>query len=242
MYVLRKDVKMLKDVIHKVEISKRKASSVPEEDRNFVYVENGQAMTDSRSIADKFGKRHADILRSIKTLECSAEFTERNFALSEYMDKSGRKNPYYKVTRDGFVFLITGFTGREAARFKEDYIAAFNQMEVQLQGLLASAQSNPLVISEVAFTQMKERVKEVEQQLNHVTKEITLITCEQKMLHAAIRRRVILMANQPSQRPGVFRQLYLLIYAEFEVTSYRDIRKGDLERALQYVECWRPLA
>lgn len=214
-----------------------------DEDGHFVYVENGQAMTDSRSIADKFGKRHADILRSIKTLECSPEFTERNFALSEYSDRSGRKNPYYKVTRDGFVFLITGFTGREAARFKEDYIAAFNQMENQLQqqGRFASAPPNPLLISEAIFTQMKERVQEVEQRLGDVVKEVTLKTVEQKKLHAAIGRRVILLANQASRRPGFYRQLYRAIYAEFEVASYRDIRKEDLEKALQYVEGWRPL-
>lgn len=210
-----------------------------EESGHFVYVENGQAMTDSRSIADKFGKRHADILRSIKTIECSPEFTERNFALSEYMDKSGRKNPYYKVTRDGFVFLITGFTGREAARFKEDYIAAFNQMEFQLHAL-ASAPASPLFISEDAFTQMKERVQEVEQQLDHVAKEVTLKTVEQKKLHAAIGQRVILLANSPSRRPGVYRQLYRAIYTEFEVASYRDIRKEDLEKALHYVGAWRP--
>lgn len=214
-----------------------------DENGHFVYLENGQAMTDSRSIADKFGKRHADILRSIKTLECSPEFTERNFALSEYSDRSGRKNPYYKVTRDGFVFLITGFTGREAARFKEDYIAAFNQMENQLQqqGRLATAPINPLLINEAAFTQMMERVQEVEQRLGDVAKEVTLKTVEQKKLHAAIGRRVILLANQASRRPVFYRQLYRAIYAEFVVTSYRDIRKEDLEKALQYVEGWRPL-
>ncbi|WP_342477405.1 Rha family transcriptional regulator [Paenibacillus sp. FSL H7-0350] len=214
-----------------------------DENGHFVYVENGQAMTDSRSIADKFGKRHADILRSIKTLECSPEFTERNFALSEYSDRSGRKNPYYKVTRDGFVFLITGFTGREAARFKEDYIAAFNQMESQLkhQDRFDSGPSNPLLISEAAFTQIKERVLEVEQQLNDVAKEVTLKTVEQKKLHAAIGRRVNLLSTQASERSGFYRKLYRAIYAEFQVASYRDIRKGDLEKALQYVEGWRPL-
>lgn len=38
----------------------------------------------SLDIADTFGKRHADVLRDIEKLECSTEFTERNFALSSY--------------------------------------------------------------------------------------------------------------------------------------------------------------
>ena len=34
----------------------------------------------------------------------------------------------YQMTKDGFVFLVMGFTGSKAAKFKEDYINAFNEM------------------------------------------------------------------------------------------------------------------
>lgn len=37
------------------------------------------------------------------------------------------------ITRDGFVFLAMGFTGKEAAQWKEAYIEAFNAMEAALQ-------------------------------------------------------------------------------------------------------------
>lgn len=33
------------------------------------------------------------------------------------------------MTRDGFTFLVMGFTGKVAAQFKEAYIEAFNEME-----------------------------------------------------------------------------------------------------------------
>ena len=39
----------------------------------------------------------------------------------------------YYMTRDGFTFLAMGFTGKVAARFKEAYIEAFNEMERRLQ-------------------------------------------------------------------------------------------------------------
>jgi hypothetical protein len=44
-----------------------------------------------------------------------------------------RKSPAYRMTRDGFTFLCMGFTGAEAARWKEAYINAFNRMEAELQ-------------------------------------------------------------------------------------------------------------
>lgn len=97
-----------------------------------VYVENNRPVTDSLIIAETFGKRHADVLRAIENLECSKEFTERNFALSEYRDSTGRRLPKYIITQDGFSFLVMGFTGKEAARFKEMYINEFNRMRQQL--------------------------------------------------------------------------------------------------------------
>ena len=85
--------------------------------------------TTSLNIADKFEKRHADVLRSVENLECSKEFNKRNFALVDYMDTKGEKRPMYIITRDGFAFLAMGFTGKKAAWWKEQYITAFNSME-----------------------------------------------------------------------------------------------------------------
>lgn len=92
----------------------------------------GKVTTTSLQIAEHFGKRHADVLRAIKNLECGPEFTERNFALSEFTDASGRKLPCYSISRDGFAFLAMGFTGKEAAYWKVAFLDAFNRMEQQL--------------------------------------------------------------------------------------------------------------
>lgn len=102
----------------------------------------GKVVTSSLAVASYFGKQHKNVIQKIASLECSAEFTELNFQLSEYIDASGRKLPCYQITRDGFAFLAMGFTGKRAAQFKEAYINAFNQMEKQL--------SKPSVLSDAA--------------------------------------------------------------------------------------------
>ena len=51
-----------------------------------------------------------------------------------------RQDPYYLITRDGFVFLVMGFTGKTAAKFKEAYIRAFNVMEERLRRMQSSPQ------------------------------------------------------------------------------------------------------
>lgn len=88
----------------------------------------------SLDVAETFEKRHADVLRDIEKLDCSAEFTERNFALSYYKDSSGKSNKMYYITRDGFTILVMGYTGEKAMRFKEAYIRQFNAMEKALIG------------------------------------------------------------------------------------------------------------
>lgn len=94
-----------------------------------VKLVHGQAITTSLKVAESFGKRHDNVLRTITNLECSPEFTALNFEASEYTDRTGRKLPMYTITRDGFAFLASGFTGKEAAQWKEKYIAAFNELE-----------------------------------------------------------------------------------------------------------------
>ncbi|EEW3230904.1 Rha family transcriptional regulator [Escherichia coli] len=111
-----------------------------------IAIVDGQAVTSSLAVADFFSKRHDDVLKKIRILDCSPEFCARNFAETSILVRQPnggtRKLPCYQITRDGFAFLAMGFTGKRAAQFKEAYINAFNQMEKQL--------SKPSVPSDVA--------------------------------------------------------------------------------------------
>ena len=79
-----------------------------------------------------FGRQHKNVLRDIEKIECSDEFSRLNFELADYLDEQGKKRPMVEMTRDGFTFLVMGFTGRQAAEFKEAYIGAFNAMAERL--------------------------------------------------------------------------------------------------------------
>ena len=109
--------------------------------KNIVKIEElvkSNKTTDTFIIAEKFGKRHSDVLRAITNTKkkLSKDFIERNIALNEYTDEIGRKLPYYELTRDGFVLLAMGFTSPEAYAWKEKFITAFNLMEKSLMNQL----------------------------------------------------------------------------------------------------------
>ncbi|MCE7625538.1 Rha family transcriptional regulator [Vibrio fluvialis] len=89
-------------------------------------------VTDSRHVAEYFGKRHDNVIRAIKSLGCSSEFNRLNFEGVHYHDTKGEVRQAYQMTKDGFMFLVMGFTGKRSAEIKERYISAFNEMEQKL--------------------------------------------------------------------------------------------------------------
>ena len=86
--------------------------------------------TNSRFVAEVFGRLHKDVLKAIDNLDCSDAFNRRNFAPVEYLDTKGEARRMVDMTFDGMTFLVMGFTGAQAAAFKEAYIAEFNRMRV----------------------------------------------------------------------------------------------------------------
>ena len=98
-----------------------------------VSIHDGKVTASSLTVAEHFNKQHRIVMRSIRNLECSEEFGRCNFALTSYKTKQNKELPCYCITRDGFMFLVMGFTGKEAAMWKERFINAFNEMEEKLR-------------------------------------------------------------------------------------------------------------
>jgi phage regulatory protein, rha family len=101
-----------------------------------VFIQNDQVKTSSLKVAELFGKQHKDVLRKIESLECSSEFTSAHFCAHvqtvEIGNGATRESKYYEMTKDGFIFLVMGFTGAKAAQIKEAYINTFNHMAAML--------------------------------------------------------------------------------------------------------------
>ena len=106
-------------------------------------INGGVVTATSFQIAQHFNKRHANVMRAIKSLLSELPAADQlNFerittgvpvAGATNAEGSTRSCPAYRMTRDGFMLLAMGFTGKEALRWKLAYIAAFNRMEAELQ-------------------------------------------------------------------------------------------------------------
>ena len=134
-----------------------------------VYGDHQSQKTNSKNVADVFGKDHRNILRDIKRLDCSEEFRKLNFELSSYTSPQNKVLPCVEMTKDGFAFLCMGFTGKKAARFKEAYIAEFNRMAGALNSI--SSRINALEYEGKKIKEMGLEWSELGRQINKSKKE-----------------------------------------------------------------------
>ena len=134
-----------------------------------VFADNQEtARVDSLYVAKYFGKNHFHVLRDIENLDCSNEFRQTNFGLTSYKDEQGKKRPCYTMTRDGFTFLVMGYRGKKAAKFKELYIQRFNEMEKTIKSLVETRQDFPLLTETI-------RQAHEEPKPYHYTNEVDMI-------------------------------------------------------------------
>ena len=111
---------------------------------DFVQIKDEQVYTTSRIVAEKFGKRHDNVVRDIEatisTINDSqvienkdfpkiGEIKNDYFTESSYVDSLGRTYKEYLITEDGLALLVMGFTGVDAMRVKLKFVAEFNRMK-----------------------------------------------------------------------------------------------------------------
>lgn len=134
---------------------------------------NDQAMTSSLLVAKEFGKEHNKVMRDINNLACSQEFRAANFGESSYVSEQGKEFPMFTMTKDGFSFLVMGYTGKKAAQFKEAYINAFNKMEVEIRSSVKpKSQLEILQMSINQLVEQEHRLSSVERDVAETKKEI----------------------------------------------------------------------
>ena len=206
---------------------------------------NDQAMTSSLLVAKEFGKAHAKVMRDIENLNCSDEFRLANFGDSYFKNEQGREFPMFTMTKDGFSFLVMGYTGKKAARFKEAYINAFNKMELEIRSSIKpKSQLEILQMSINQLVEQERRLSSVERDIAETKKDIAEMKQERiengkllleaevsgnKVPEISMRNKIRRLVNQyaaatnTSQR-DIWHDIYQNLYYAYNISinSYKD--------------------
>ena len=126
-------------------------------DAHLVQVENEQVVTDSRKVAEVFGKEHKNVIQAIENITAENSAVSSMFYETDYTAGTGKHYKMYLLNRDGFTLLAMGFTGKQALEWKLKYIKAFNEMEAELKAKQEPKSQIDILVESAKALQRQER-------------------------------------------------------------------------------------
>ena len=201
---------------------------------------DGELVVTSRQVAEDFGKRHSEVLRAIEDkIEINAILrSSKYFIESTYIDKANRKSKEYLLTRDGFSFLVMGFTGAKADEWKLKYIEAFNKMEQAIKNPYSHLSKEVQAIFALDHKQQQLAVE-----VKELKEGMPLFNVECKEIQAAVKRKGVeilggknsVAYKNNSIRGKVYSDIQQQLRREFGVSRYEAIKRCQLPVAHEIV-------
>lgn len=209
--------------------------------------QEGQLVVTSRQISEDFRKRNSHVVEAIEnkikslTAENSEVEISKLFIPTTY-NHNGNEYKEYLLTRDGFTFIVMGFTGAKADAWKLKYIEAFNKMEKAIK-----EQQLPKLSKELqAILMLDEKAVEMDSRISNLEERMTIETGSQKVLCDLVNKKVMAVLggkDAPAYQElskKAFRQCWNDFKKILDVASYKDTPIKDFDMAKKVIIDWKP--
>ena len=195
-------------------------------------------------------KEHKDFMKSIRneieTLNGVGIKAEGNFSLGSYIDKNNQERPCYKMNKSGIMQMLN----KESAlvRYKtQQYIEILENKLKQDPYQHLSTEMKALIMHDKKIQAVQKEVIEVKDNLNEFKDDIPLFAVECEEVAKAVKRvgtqvlggKASKAYKNKSLRAKVYSDIYREIKREFDVNSYKAIKRRYLEDVLDIVEKYR---
>ena len=207
----------------------------------------GQAVpiVDSREVAGMVGKRHSDLLESIKGyigyLE-NGNFRSQDFFIKDTYKVEGNKKTYdcFLLTRKGCDMVANKMTGEKGVLFTAEYVTRFEEMENTLRGQVKPLSAmEQLKLQYQVLGEHEEKLNKIDGKIDNLENNMPLFNVECKELQALVRKKGIEVLGgkgskaykDNSLRGKVYADIQHELKREFQVTRYEAIKRCQLIKA-----------
>ena len=208
----------------------------------------GINVVDSREVAEMIGKKHSHLMRDIQSYEKviseNPKLDSQNFFIRDNYKVEGNNKTYdcYLLTKQGCEMVANKMTGEKGIIFTAEYVQAFNKME----------QSVPQLSKELqAIFVLDNRTVEIEKRIDNIENNLPLlgVDCDEvtKTVHGVGVRLLGSKNSNAYKDKSLRRRVYTDIYGElkrqFQVRSYKAIKRCELSKAIDVINNYKlPLA
>ena len=195
-------------------------------------------------------KEHKDFMKSIRneieTLKGVGIKAEGNFSLGSYIDKNNQERPCYKMNKSGIMQMLN----KESAlvRYKtQQYIEALENKLKQDPYQHLSTEMKALIMHDKKIQAVQKEVTSVKDDLNEFKDDIPLfaVECEEitklvkKVGTHALGGKGSNAYKNKSLRAKVYSDIYRQLKREFDVNSFKAIKRRYLDDALNVVDKYK---
>jgi Rha family phage regulatory protein len=227
---------------------------------NLVVVQNGQAVTDSLTVAEVFGKRHDNVMKDIRNqinklvLADEMDFTLLNFKERTFETEKGNLYNKFELTEDAFALIAMSYTTPEAMKMKVSFLKEFKRIKEELSKPKQLTEREQLAaVMKISFMQeedikhIKTEVENIREDLVKLDRSMTIDYGQALALNNAKNARVKYLWDNSIINKDVhetIRKVYAAAGRDlknaFGVNSYHNILQKDFEEAMNFVKSWRP--
>ncbi|SFT43986.1 phage regulatory protein, rha family [Pseudovibrio denitrificans] len=93
--------------------------------QHLIKIENGKPVTDTLVIAEVFGRRHDEVLRSVRGLINEGTLGLREFASSSYLNAQNKEQPMYQLSEKAALIAMPFIGGRKSKEGQRKLVEAF---------------------------------------------------------------------------------------------------------------------
>ena len=195
--------------------------------------------------------RHNDFMAKIKkeleVLKLLDLEGERNFSHGSYIDKQNQARPCFELNRDGMLQMLNS----ESTLVRYKTIQYINTLENKIKGQ-AITQLKPLTTEEMLELQfkyakeVKEEVIELKEDFQELKDNLPLLGIDCDEITSLIKKvctRVTGYGTQAykdkSSRGRVYADIYGQLKREFQVKSYKAIKRSQAEKAKEIIRDYK---
>lgn len=205
----------------------------------------------SMEVAEMVGKGHKELLRDVRRY--SEQLGQSKIALSDFWEESSytseqnKELPCFMVTKKGCEFIAHKLTGVKGTEFTAKYINRFHEMEAEIKKPITALEQIHNLFAQ-GLLEVEQKADAAIERVDNLENTLPLLGVDCDIVTNAVKAKGLEVLGgkdsnaykDKSLRSKVYSDIHRELKRQFGVSSYKAIRRNQIEKALEIIANYEP--